>query len=373
MQEKLKEPRVYMCIAFFLTLILPWMKVESKTEGVDAMGVAMNGFDVFFHSIFGILLVLVLVALLVLELAPQFQMKMSIFYLAGAALGIILTIVLCFTAKGGAAMGAEAGAEIAESAGVKTDSSSSMQIGFWLQMAIYLAIIAFTLIKDFAVNKDALREQGIKGVFTNVAGSVTKDFTETAGKINVPNGISDMVSVPCPNCGAGVMKGKKFCNKCGQRMPGAQSRVDSSQKPLTASESADKAASVPVSKTLTAAKAVRHEKLQSAAAAGQAAAGMITVREYIAGLQEVPCENCGERIPSGIKFCPNCGEAVVVKIMPKQCERCGGAIPEGKKFCPDCGQEVKPKELQTNCKKCNAELIFGKKFCVECGAKVENL
>lgn len=47
MQEKLKEPRVYMCIAFFLILILPWMKVESKAEGVDAMGASMNGLTVF--------------------------------------------------------------------------------------------------------------------------------------------------------------------------------------------------------------------------------------------------------------------------------------------------------------------------------------
>lgn len=30
MQEKLKEPRVYMCIAFFLILILPWMKVKQR-------------------------------------------------------------------------------------------------------------------------------------------------------------------------------------------------------------------------------------------------------------------------------------------------------------------------------------------------------
>lgn len=370
MQEKLKEPRIYMCIVFFLTLILPWMKVESKTEGVDAMGVSMNGFDVFFDSIFGVLLVLVLVALLVLELAPQFQIKMSIFYLAGAALGIILIIVLLITAKSGAAMGAEAGAEIAESAGVKTDSSTSIQIGFWLQMAIFLAMIAFTLIKDFAVNKNALKEQGIKGVFTEVAGSVTKDFTETAGKINVPNGISDMVSVLCPSCGASIIKGKKFCNKCGQMMPGVQSGAASSQ---AVSKSTYKAASVPTSKPSAPAKEARNNKVQPARAAEGATAGMMTVREYINAMQEVSCGKCGELIPSGIKFCPNCGEAVVVKLAPKQCEQCGGKIPEGKKFCPDCGHEVKPKELQTNCKKCSAELIFGKKFCVECGAKVEDL
>lgn len=372
MQEKLKEPRIYMCIAFFVTLLFPWMKVESKAAGVEA-GAAMNGFDVFFHSIFGILLVLVLAALLVLELAPQIQMKMSIFYLAGAALGIILTIVLCFTAKGGAAMGAEAGADIAGSAGVKTDSSSSMQIGFWLQMAIYLAMIAFTLIKDFAVNKDALKEQGIKGVFTEVAGSVTKDFTETAGKFNVPNSISDMVSVSCPNCGASVIKGKKFCNKCGQRIPDTQHGAAFPQNTQVVSNTADKAGAVPISRPSAPAKEAKKHKLQPAKAAEQTTADMMTVREYIDAMQEVLCGNCGEQIPGGIKFCPNCGEAVVVKIMPKQCERCGGAIPEGKKFCPDCGQEVKPKKLQTNCGKCNAELIFGKKFCVECGAKVEDL
>lgn len=368
MQEKLKEPRIYMCLSIFLTLFLPWMKVESKAEGVADMDVAMNGFDVFFDSILGIILMFVLVALIVMELAPKFQLKMSLFYLAGAALGIILTIVLCFTSKGGAAMGADAGAEIAGSMGVDMDSSSSMQIGFWLQMAVYLAIIIFTLIKDFAVNKAALKEQGIKGVFTGVADSMTKDFAETAEKINVPNGISEMVSVICPNCGASVIKGKKFCNKCGQMMPIPQSKAVSSK---TAAKPTDKVSEITVDKSFASANISEHDKIHTAVTAEKTSSNMMTVREYINSIKEVACENCGEMISSGIKFCPNCGEAVVFKLMPKKCEKCGGVIPEGKKFCPDCGHEAKPKELQTNCKKCNAELIFGKKFCIECGEKVE--
>lgn len=124
-------------------------------------------------------------------------------------------------------------------------------------MTLFLAMIVFTLIKDFAVNKDALKKQGIKGVFTEVVGSVTKDFTETAGRINVPNGISDMVSVSCPSCVASVIKGKKFCNKCGQRMPGAQPKATSSRDSQAVSKSMDKVAPMPISKSSASAKPAR--------------------------------------------------------------------------------------------------------------------
>ena len=47
---------------------------------------------------------------------------------------------------------------------------------------------------------------------------------------------------------------------------------------------------------------------------------------------------CGEELPEGQKFCPNCGTAV----------------PQPKITCPGCGKEYEP----------------GTRFCMECGTKL---
>jgi membrane protease subunit (stomatin/prohibitin family) len=57
-----------------------------------------------------------------------------------------------------------------------------------------------------------------------------------------------------------------------------------------------------------------------AAAAGAAAVGGF-------------CTNCGQAVPEGAKFCPNCG----TQQAAAGCSGCGQPIPEGAKFCPNCG------------------------------------
>jgi membrane protease subunit (stomatin/prohibitin family) len=60
------------------------------------------------------------------------------------------------------------------------------------------------------------------------------------------------------------------------------------------------------------------------AAAGAAAAGGF-------------CTNCGQAVPKGAKFCPNCG----TQQAAAGCPGCGQPIPEGAKFCPNCGTKQK--------------------------------
>ncbi len=51
----------------------------------------------------------------------------------------------------------------------------------------------------------------------------------------------------------------------------------------------------------------------------------------------VMCSNCGKPVPSGSKFCPECGTPVAQK---KFCTNCGKELPAGTKFCPNCGTKA---------------------------------
>ena len=78
------------------------------------------------------------------------------------------------------------------------------------------------------------------------------------------------------------------------------------------------------------------------------------------------CTKCGALLPSGAKFCLECGEKVQ-SISQDQiiCPVCGKSTPKGK-FCMECGSA-----LARTCPKCGAQLPNGAKFCLECGEKVE--
>lgn len=71
------------------------------------------------------------------------------------------------------------------------------------------------------------------------------------------------------------------------------------------------------------------------------------------------CGNCGAKMASGAKFCPECGKASGM-----QCFKCKAVVKDGAKFCPECGTS-----LATICKKCGVSLKADAKFCLECGEK----
>jgi len=315
MEKKFKEPRIYMCMAVILSGLLPWLEIVVKVgaSGADAnSNTAISGIQTMQHSFLGILIFLVPIALIVMEFLPQIKMKLSAFYIAGSIFGIIISVVTIIACKSTAlsSQGSDAGA-----AGVKVDTEVNLNIGFWLTIAIFIAVIIFTLIKDYAIDKNTLKEKGLKGVISGIASDVTKELSENVGSISsvsgVGNALSNAMTVPCPKCGTNVVKGKKFCSKCGEKMP------EIIEKP----------------EFLKFENKVRNQNK------------MMTVNEYIQS-----------------------------KILTQEkCESCNGEIVPGKKFCPDCGKSIIAKELKTNCTKCSSDLIFGKKFCVDCGTKVEGV
>lgn len=53
----------------------------------------------------------------------------------------------------------------------------------------------------------------------------------------------------------------------------------------------------------------------------------------------VTCSNCGQAVPAGAKFCPNCGNKIVIPTKTF-CTECGSELAPGTKFCPNCGHKV---------------------------------
>ncbi len=95
-------------------------------------------------------------------------------------------------------------------------------------------------------------------------------------------------AMKCPECGAEVPEGRKFCSECGTKI----------------------------------------EVLKPAPVANV-------------------CPNCGAPIAEGKKFCGECGTKIELPTppepeipKPKFCSGCGAELPEGRKFCGECGTKV---------------------------------
>lgn len=328
----------------------------------ESAGVSL--FSILTHTFSGYIVLLLPVVMLVFEFLLSEKVKPTIIYLVGGVLGAICTFLSTILYIN---INVAGGNEYA-SAEVKT----TYQIGFWLELLVFLAIVVITIVKDFALDKNAIQEKGLSNALKDVTSQVAneaisatseirsirkEDFNFDAVKEMRSESVRDIIGGDrvsggstksvCSNCGARVDSGTKFCAKCGTKVELSEV-VEHTTVNATESEKTEPMKRVHKSKS------------------------EMTVTQVLARVKDVACENCGTKVGAGNKFCPDCGEKIVIKIPPKNCVKCGAALTVGKKFCPDCGEKIVSKELQTHCLNCSAELLFGKKFCVECGTKIED-
>lgn len=228
--EKLKkEPRIVLSVLNFIFLLLPWLSVSSSfelfgyTEEVQAL--SYTGFRLVNGSLIMVLLLLIPILFIAMGFLSNLQKYRKIIYLIGSAIAILLMVIESFR------LGLSLGSGVNE-LGVKI--SVNRGIGFWLTLLSYLGIIVATLVLDYKMSKDVLKEKGLKGAFSEVADQVTNTASEMAGSIKNMNislpvnntaetkeASTQAVQAPtviCSSCSEEVPLGTAFCSKCGAKM-----------------------------------------------------------------------------------------------------------------------------------------------------------
>ena len=150
-------------ICGFFTYGTPSMNSSTAPVGV-------NLYDMLKFSgmwIVGVFLLIPVVMLLVVIFLDK-QIAPKITFLAGAVLGTLVNVYILLTSadKIVETAGGEGAANAVSQLGVDISLSSGM--GFWLILVVFIAVLVWTLIKDFALSKDALKENGLKGTFSNM-------------------------------------------------------------------------------------------------------------------------------------------------------------------------------------------------------------
>ena len=83
--------------------------------------------------------------------------------------------------------------------------------------------------------------------------------------------------------------------------------------------------------------------------------------------EESRCPGCQKGVPREARFCPHCGNQIVVF---QQCTQCNSNLPADARFCLKCGRPVEAKPQARTCAKCGYDNIFNAAFCNQCGERI---
>jgi membrane protease subunit (stomatin/prohibitin family) len=87
--------------------------------------------------------------------------------------------------------------------------------------------------------------------------------------------------------------------------------------------------------------------------------GGSAVQDRQAAPAESSCPGCRKGVPREARFCPHCGNQIVVF---QQCAQCNSNLPADARFCLQCGRPVEAKPQARN--------IFNAAFCNQCGERI---
>ena len=134
------------CGALILSMLLPFVKFGTSTEGVSVEAPVLKGINIVTDGGFvGILFFLMPILILVACYLPPLAAFKKYICLGASIIGTVLLFII----PGQLAYGANAAQGIAESSGAKVDVDTSYQIGFWLMLVFLIALVALSVIQLF--------------------------------------------------------------------------------------------------------------------------------------------------------------------------------------------------------------------------------
>jgi RNA polymerase subunit RPABC4/transcription elongation factor Spt4 len=94
------------------------------------------------------------------------------------------------------------------------------------------------------------------------------------------------------------------------------------------------------------------------------------------------CKHCNQVLPTGAKFCIECGEpaspwdltvsssSVKGSVSTKWCDNCNTELDTNVKFCSQCGAET-AEVNPFQCLECDGPITLEDKYCPMCGTKID--
>lgn len=158
-KSALKNPRVIIALVGIIAFVLPWARLTMSALGYSEDLGVYSGLNLMSSLVF--LLFLVPVAVIVIEIffsELKFKKTLYLIITVVSVIGHFLFVTIALK-KYHTGLGMYSGL---------VDIKTKWLIGFWLSLACAIAILVFTLIKDFGVSKKTLNKEGFKSLVDDV-------------------------------------------------------------------------------------------------------------------------------------------------------------------------------------------------------------
>lgn len=273
--EKIKkEPRMIFAIVNFISFFLPWITINITGNMLGEIygdAYTVSGFGLVNEGFFGIVFYIIPVVIFIIPLISQLKRFSRYLYLILSVIAIIMMLIIKSLLKAGT------GALEMDFGWGGVEMDIDRKIGYWIALVCNIGMIIYTLRKDYHITSGEELKKNIKDIkvdnITEQVSNIAKDLGDS---------VQQTLFVECPNCGNRVVKGKKFCSKCGTQL-------------LQENETTEE--------------------------------------------KNVKCTVCGKIVSYETKFCPECG-AKIVHEQERKCSQCGRKLNQSDKFCPQCGTKV---------------------------------
>ena len=161
-----KEPRIWALILFYIGGFFKFISMEQG----DYIG-GGNFFQIvndrFIWSAKFLLILPIVMGICIF--IDKINISTKLIFLVGSILGTLLTVyVQIFGGK-----------RVASYNQISPGNEFKMRpgLGFWIILLIWIFIVIWTLINDFRINKQTLKENGIKGTFLEVKNQALSDIS----------------------------------------------------------------------------------------------------------------------------------------------------------------------------------------------------
>ena len=154
----IKDPRLWMLLLVYPAGLMTFVKGKDSALiewfGEDAY---RNLYDIYTHweiwSVLALLVLPILIVLCVCFLGKKIVPKTI--YIVGSILGAAATVLVMI-------MGGHEFGEYIDPVPVAPG------FGFFAIMALWIAILVWTLVKDFSISKESIKDQGVQGTILNI-------------------------------------------------------------------------------------------------------------------------------------------------------------------------------------------------------------
>lgn len=153
-----------MAICAVLSLIfafLPFVTVSSKA-GNESVGITVNGFTALVGehgSFISVIMLLGPILVIVMNYISQLKPYRRIIAVGVPALCIIGEIVAAIVIKGSVNAGSEAVGAVGKAVGVKTETSASFGIGFWLMLVSFILTAVIGFISYYGIDQLPIKKK----------------------------------------------------------------------------------------------------------------------------------------------------------------------------------------------------------------------